>query len=82
MVYVILAISALFNVIWFPATYAAKLWFFQWAAIWWFGLGLVSCIAAVAYFPKTNDELVKKLSMTLLAGPVVLVAVIDEIMKS
>ncbi|MBI3632800.1 MAG: hypothetical protein HY226_00755 [Candidatus Vogelbacteria bacterium] len=79
MVKLILAISILLNVIWFPATVAAKLWFFKWAVIWWFAVGAGTTGACLLYYKPLRDRSELTYCFILaISGPTLLIEIIKE----
>lgn len=76
-------LSLLLNVAWCPVAWATKIWFFQWAAIWWFGFGLVSAVIAFALYDSMRGDgvfagIVKFLT-AVVTGPCILVGIIQDV---
>lgn len=74
-VFGLLFVSVVLNVVWFPVSAAAKVWFFERAAVAWLISGIVSTAAVFKYIGPPPERSYQNFLVTVLFGPVALVAV-------
>lgn len=80
-VFGLLFASLMLNVVWFPATTAAKVRFFEGVVLVWIFLGVVSSLAAYKYMgPPATRKYCKGL-ITVLCGPIPLIVVYRHVTR-